>query len=279
MSPLRIALLLHRGDSFEHRGYFARGLVHAWRERGHEVVLVRGPAPPVDADVAVLHTDLTRVPEADLAAAARYPVCLNLGARDISKRRVSRQLVNPGDGYDGPVVIKTDLNCGGVPEERVAPGWRRLTRALPWWASGRIPPHRYPIYRSPADVPWPVRHSRRLVMERFLPERDGELFRLRTWLFLGDAERTWVSTSWRPIVKSDKLVRSEEGDPPPAELRAHRAELGLDYGKIDYAMVDGHPVLYDANRTPTAGPAHLADPPSDLARRMARGLESHLERR
>jgi hypothetical protein len=39
----------------------------------------------------------------------------------------------------------------------------------------------------------------------------------------------------------------------PDDLRRWRRELGFDFGKFDYAIVEGKTVLYDANRTPTAG--------------------------
>jgi hypothetical protein len=39
----------------------------------------------------------------------------------------------------------------------------------------------------------------------------------------------------------------------PDELREMRKSLGFDFGKFDYAIVDGRVVLYDANRTPAVG--------------------------
>jgi D-alanine-D-alanine ligase-like ATP-grasp enzyme len=61
--------------------------------------------------------------------------------------------------------------------------------------------------------------------------------------------------------------REEE---PPAELLALRRELGLEYGRIDYVIVDGRVVIYDVNKTPsykTRTPRLLA-----IARELAPGL-------
>ena len=39
----------------------------------------------------------------------------------------------------------------------------------------------------------------------------------------------------------------------PEELRQMRRDLDFDFGKFDYAIVNGRIVLYNANRTPTPG--------------------------
>ena len=39
----------------------------------------------------------------------------------------------------------------------------------------------------------------------------------------------------------------------PDELRNIRRDLGFDYGKFDYAIVNDRVVLYDVNRTPALG--------------------------
>jgi hypothetical protein len=51
--------------------------------------------------------------------------------------------------------------------------------------------------------------------------------------------------------------------------------LKFDYGKFDYTMVEGRPVLFDANRTPTFGdfPKERYMP---LAQSLARGIDSWL---
>lgn len=46
------------------------------------------------------------------------------------------------------------------------------------------------------------------------------------------------------------IIRREAVAEVPDDLRRLRQELGFDFGKFDYAIVDGRVVLYDANRTP-----------------------------
>jgi hypothetical protein len=69
-------------------------------------------------------------------------------------------------------------------------------------------------------------------------------------MFLGDREinrRTW---SPDPVVKLRGSRIETLSEPVPDELRAIRRELGFDYGKFDYGVVDGEVVLYDVNPTP-----------------------------
>ena len=51
-------------------------------------------------------------------------------------------------------------------------------------------------------------------------------------------------------------VMERTSEPVPDELRRIRQEMGFDYGKFDYGVVNGEVVLYDVNRTPGAS----ADP-------------------
>jgi hypothetical protein len=90
-------------------------------------------------------------------------------------------------------------------------------------------------------------------VERFLPERDGNFYCLRTWVFLGPAETNSLCWAKSPIVKSHNVVKREAVPEVPQELRDIRQALGFDFGKFDYAIVDGRVVLYDVNRTPTLG--------------------------
>ncbi len=90
---------------------------------------------------------------------------------------------------------------------------------------------------------------KRVVVERFRPERHGEKYVLREWYFLGDRDWTYCETSDDPIFtsgdKCPELMR-----PVPEELRKIRRELGIDYGKMDFAFAEnGEPVLYDVNKT------------------------------
>jgi hypothetical protein len=254
-----IAVIIHEraADLFK-TGYGLRGVAEAWRDQGRTVHVVRGPDAFVPADIAILHVDLTVVPGPYLALAARYPICVNGRVGDIGKRRVSAQLVARRDGYRGPVVVKTDRNCGGYPEARLEArrgpmAWlgRAAMNRLPARISGRIRSARYPIFASPDEVPAWMWRDGRLVVERFLPERRGGRFALRRWSFLGDRAFHTLTLSNSPIVKGGTMAGRETLGPPPDVLVAARLRLGFEYGKFDYGIVDGQVVLYDVNRTPS----------------------------
>jgi hypothetical protein len=187
----------------------------------------------------------------------------------------------PGDG-DGPVIVKTVKNHGGKPERALA-GRNVLGRArdalarrgwLPLAYADWLDPYAYPIFPNPASVPAGVYQNPALFVERFLPERKGELYGLRSWSFLGDrsvAERYWAR---EPIVKRRGAVAWEDVE-PPYDLQPVREEMGFDYGKFDYVVHDGRSVLLDVNRSPAFGHS-----PERLARQgalLAPGLESLLE--
>ena len=251
----RVVILRHARQRLDKPLYFLGAIAEVWRERGIEVLVMSGLAAPVEADLAILHIDLTRIPQPYLDAAARWPRVLNLRPHDISKRAISRHRVQPGDGYRGPVIIKTDANSAGEPEARLARSrswmrrrWHKLRKRLPG-VPGRQRLN-YRIFASPDEVPAPVWRDPRLVVEQFRAERDGEDYCLRTWSFLGDADTHSLSWSRDPVIKSRNVHRREPLGEVPAQLCAFRAERGFDFGKFDYAVSGGEVVLYDANRTP-----------------------------
>lgn len=278
----KVVILTHEAHPLESRRYFVRLLAEQWRARGIEVKELRGPDRFEDADVAVQHVNLTVVPDDYVSLARRYPVVVNDVVVDISKSVISGNLVGPGDGYAGPVIVKTDANFGGRPEEALhdAGGWAtrmrgKLLGRLPW-RSGRLTAttrtlKRYPIFPSLAAVPEAVFANPHLVVEKFLPEfRDG-CYWLRNYLFLGDRHVGGMSASREPIVKSSNAI-ARETIPVPDELRAMRARLGFDYGKFDYVVHDGRIVLLDANRTPTYRGAVPSERVASIARTLAEGI-------
>ena len=79
-----------------------------------------------------------------------------------------------------------------------------------------------------------------------------------------------------PIIKSHHIIEREEVDVPP-ELQAWRERLGFDYGKFDYVVRDGVPILIDANRTPGAPDGHRTNP--EIIRsmdRLATGIDDFI---
>lgn len=249
-----IVLITHVYDDFRNRQFLLGTLARYWIEAGHNVRVTAGLENWPHADIAVMHLDISVIPAAYCEASKRYPIVINGNATDIRKKRVSRNLVRPNDGWDGAVVVKTDLNYRGIPEVRAIEGFQRDGKPADL-ASGPVvsTTQPYPILDSVRDVPDAVWNNEGLVVERFLPEKDARGFWLRVWVFFGDRERCTRFCGPNPIVKSSEIIASEPA-PIPDELRAERERLGFDYGKFDFVVVDGKTILLDANRTPSAPP-------------------------
>ena len=77
-------------------------MTESWKQVGIEVVMLFGPDYFEPADVLIVHVDLTVVPGNYLAFSRRFPVVFNGCAKDISKRLVSKNLIDEDDPYRGP---------------------------------------------------------------------------------------------------------------------------------------------------------------------------------
>ncbi|HPD60482.1 MAG TPA: hypothetical protein PKV48_01810 [Thermodesulfobacteriota bacterium] len=279
--PSKIAVLVHSKDNFDAtcKPYLLRFLIEAWENVGIKVRVLRGIKHFEPADGLILHTDLTVVSDDYLAFGKQYPLIINGGVRDISKRIISSSLIGQKNSYGGAVIVKTNFNCGGKSERKKMSRRRPLyqalsglTRWLPWSWTGRLRPHNYPIFKSSRDVPRAAWRNPHLVVEKFLPEREGSYYCLRQWLFFGDREISLRCFSNRPIVKARNIIHREEGLPIPEALRILRTKLRFDYGKFDYALVNGETILYDANRTPTVAWTTPAARQASIVNELAQGL-------
>jgi hypothetical protein len=241
---------MHELENLGTRGFAIQLLIDEWKKTGNHVVLGLGTDALPDADLAILHVNLSLVPEIYAEAARVYPVVVNLGALDIRKRSVSRNILTKEDDWGGPVIVKTDENCGGVPEWIA---WRRrVDLGLPAGAEPK-PLIKYRLYRHKDRVPDFVWTEPRRIVERFLPETDGDSFYLRTWIFFGDRERCRRFTSKKPLIKGSDYLAFQDA-PVPEMLREERKRLGFDYGKFDFVIHAGQPVLLDVNKTPGIPP-------------------------
>lgn len=276
---MKLAVVIHRFDRFRDpppapgercRDYYLLGgILDRWAERGHAWELTT-PDDPIDADAAFLHVDGTVIAEEYSQFAARYGVVVNGRTTDISKRTISRNLVQPGSDWTGQVICKSNLNNSGQME------LLQNERAM---ASGHSPlhqvkpvSHKYAIFRSVADVPDAIWNEPQLVIEKFLPESNGDgSFTLRTYTFLGPRERCTRLIVPNNVSKASDILRHEVTE-VPAGLRLERERLGFDYGKFDFVMYDGVPVLLDANRTP-GNPRLLQDYVEQRAKNLAEGLD------
>lgn len=281
----RVLIVRHPADAFKQVNYVVHALTKLWRERGMVVESTCDIAQSVGPETIVIpHLDVTRTPDEYAAFFARCPVVLNRDVTDISKRSISSNLVQSPGEHDGAVIVKTDRNAGGQPERDklrrggiVARTGLRIAKRLPWSITGMLGPMQYHVYDHTSQVPWPVWRNRKLVVEKFLPERDGDQYCLRQYVFLGDREMNTIAYSPDPLVKSRNVTRREILPDVPAELREVRRQLGFDYGKFDYVMREGKAVLFDTNRTPTYNPNSKAGSPSEILQNLAKGIDTYIQ--
>lgn len=279
-----VLVLLHEHDRYpEHRKHLVWSMAEFWSSWGIQVRVARGcndPAAHEYADLVFPHVDLSVTPAPYREVLERRARVVNAGVYDISKRVISANLVSAQDDYQGPVVVKTNCNFGGLPERTQA---RRATRGTMRGAVlralRRITPRRtdlgrarsvdvgdYRVFQAKRDVPAGVFANEALVVERFLPEyRDG-LYYCRMYTFLGDHELHEELASPHPIVKGKNII-SKNPIAPNKDIAAMRRELGFDFGKFDYVVRDGQTILLDANRTPgvPSDPAKAREKASRLA--------------
>lgn len=281
----RVAIITHANDNFHNSTYLLRRLSLCWEGMGIEVQVHSDPGQaPLDVDLAFLHLDLTRVPEPYRTLISQYPRVINGRVLDISKSAFSRQILRRGEAYSGPVLVKTDNNFGGMPElqERYREGsaGSDLSIQRPWSRVEALT--EYPTFDSAAAVPSGVWRNPHLVVEKLLPERDEDgLFILRVWIFCGDHGIYYKCISEEPIIKSHNTIRREglEVSEIPPGLRQMREQLGFDYGKFDFGIVDGEVVLYDVNRTPGAPGDGKSSPEAEAnIRFLAEGITTFTDR-
>ncbi len=287
----RIAVLFHDRDR-NTETYIVDHLARCWREDGHEVVYLFGTGTHVPADLVLVHVNLSILPEEYLAFASRYPIVLNGEVRDIRKSVISDNLVDRQDSWVGPVIVKSDLNYGGAAERALKPSApdersrvRRAVRRVAARLAGRREVvdwtqyrfddwTKYRVFESVADVPVSLFERQDVVVERFLPERENGLFHVRVYQTLGDRWTCTRLASPDPVFKASTSVRAEAVEPSP-EVETWRKRFHLDYGKLDYLVHDGRPVLIDVNKT-TGASASMADAPLQaMRRRLAEGLYSY----
>jgi hypothetical protein len=263
----KILILIHENDkSFFTYPPFIVLLVKEWKDYGLNVEVLRGIKHFIDADVVIPHIDLTVIPDEYLHFLQRYPTVINRHVTDISKSKISSNIVKQNDPYIGPVIIKTDRNYGGLPEKRLLskssysllskfhmePLLFKLQRLGSWRRLDCLDPMNYPIFNSLRDVPIEVFDNKDLVVEKFIQESEGEYYCLRRWIFFGDKGVHVISRSKSKIIKPSNTSSIEEM-PIPKELYSIRKRLQFDYGKFDYLLHDNEVMLLDINKTLASG--------------------------
>jgi len=276
-----IAILTHLRQGLDPDYFLARCKRFFWETEGRRVLVHQGTSTPPPADVAILHVDLTVVPPDYLALAGRYERCVNAGVADIAKRKISRHLVGPDDGYDGAVVVKHNLNHGGAAERRlrIAEGGAlaRLREATLRWVPrawhGRAGDD-YQRFERKAQVPDWVWRRDDLVVERFFVQRVDEGYAINQWFFLGPRGVVSTLVGPQPLVKwTPTIGRMPLHHDVPEALWQRRRELGMDFGKLDFVVQDGEAVLLDANPTPHVGTTEVRERNRWICGVLAAGID------
>jgi hypothetical protein len=247
----------------EAREYTLKLLLPFLTEAGvHFRILDRAEPPPRDpADAAFLHIDLTDVPRAFTGLHTRYDRVINGHALTIRRTLYSTARVARDTTWQGPVIAKTVLNSGGYPElhyrknrslqSRLLHEWRRLS--TPHYKAQICPP--YAVYDAPDRVPDSVWRDERMIVERFLPGNLNLPVEKCRYSFMFDTELNLRSTYDDLLCHPAKVLSTELIADVPEPVRRVRRERRLDYGAIDYFMVDGAAIVVDANKTVCTTPA------------------------
>lgn len=268
-----VVIFMHRHDpDFAREHWSIRILISIWREMGLRVAVQRGPARLIRsrASVAVNHVSLTVTPPRYLRYLRRFPTVINGALTDTSKSRYC-EVLSPTAGYEGAVLVKTNLNYGGGSElhllrqSRMARGLqvlrtkfgKRAARPRSFWSDAvYLKSHDYPIFAHSSLVPVDAWNNPNLVIQKFQPEIDSAgLYRLRWWYVLGDRGFHGLVTAKHPVVKGTRVIsRQVTNQPTPPALERLRKAMHIDYGRVDYVMIDGEPLVFDINRTPISSP-------------------------
>lgn len=256
--------------------YLLSSLVSLWEQQGHRVDIAR--AYSEDADVCILHHDLTQLNADALPAPPPGAPLLNGRVLDISKRTISMLQVRPGDDWPGRVIIKTNLNHYGGPEYRsrlqsVLTKVRKRLAQVSWRGAQTLPHEFYPVLNTMNEVPDWVWESPDFVIEKFLPERTKDkLYSVRGYVFLGERGYAYRVFSRQPLVKLARMARIEYLDVVPDALLEIRRSMSFDFGKFDYVEHEGRVFLLDANKTPV----YRGDVTSPRMNLLASGIDSYL---
>jgi hypothetical protein len=264
--------------------YLVRQVAEHWGALGVRFVVTTSASHAPAGEMAWLHLDLSDVAAGYRELAARYPVVINGRALDIRKTATATHLVSRDDDWRGPVIVKTNRNYGGWADDwghawgpLRHPRLHRLLDRLPARATGRLDPRSYPIHASKASVPGWIWGDSRFVIQRFLAERQDGRYAIRRWFVFGDREFCYMAFGDDPIVMGDDHAEWAESQVPD-ELRTYRERIGLDYGKVDFGVVDGELVVYDVNPAVSADGPENSPVQAATAAALIPGLQYFLDR-
>lgn len=274
--PVDVTLIVHRYerrrmlnhvDSMQTGKYLVLTLLTELRRRG-EVgrVIVTDASGAAETPAAILHVNTTVIAPTYLSLAASFGLCLNRTVANISKNHISDLAADAS--WEGPVIVKSNLNYFGRPEQRL--NRTALNAGHPEPYPGLKIMDDYIVLPSVHDVAQEHLDDPGIVVQRFIPEPDDRGYALRHWIFCGDEGYCNRFVSPDPLVKGPNVI-DKTPVPVPEEVEQIRRELGFDYGKFDFVVHDGVSTLLDANRTPGPLPATGGDVESRVAM-LADGL-------
>lgn len=287
MNKYRIAILLHEMDTMETVEYsIIKFFAKYWQKDGHTVQFLFGIDEYVPADLIFVHVDLTVVPDSYLEFAQQYPIAINGKVKDVRKSTYSQLLLKADDQWEGPVIVKSDKNCAGTPElirgglmGRIR---KKIQKELGQLNLNPLTPNiltamDYQVYDHLNEVPKSYFYNSGLVIEKFIPEIDGDFYKIRMTSFLGDQYSTIILKGKHPILKGDTAEEITHKSDYHPDVEKWRKELHFDYGKFDYVVQDGKAILLDANKTVGCSSSLVDNNELDERRRdRARGLYSYL---
>ena len=245
---IRIGILIHKNQyKFLQCSYLINELMKHWGHKGYKICILKGTKHRPPLDLLINHVDLTTLPPEYCHLIKHYPNVVNGKILDISKRKVSKQLLNKNSDYQGSVIVKLNQNSSGIPEiaHSIPNGAILLRKEIHEVkkATNHI------VFPSIKSVPEKYLFNEKYVIEKYLPEMEGKMFYLRVCIFFGDNYVCAKVGSRSGVIKGQNVV-SRELVEAPKSLIATLKEMGFDYGKVDFGIHNGEIVIYDTNRTP-----------------------------
>ena len=227
---------------------------------------------PRKSNIAILHIDASIIPDNYLEYASTFPICINKNVADITKKMVSGATIAGNANWPGPFIVKSNLNYYGIPESRMNDYAKLANKPAPFPAA-RINME-YTIYNTYSEIPTSVFRDQDLTVEKFIPEVEDNCYAIRHWVFCGEKEHCNRYLSESKVIKGENVIKKTTSEIPDA-LRRRREELGFDYGKFDFVIHDGQPILFDSNKTPGL-PPNNGDETKRAINNLADGLDSLL---
>ena len=112
-----ILIIRHPGDNFDQIPYLIQLFAQRWQEQDIPVeIRCDLDAVPSKDVVVISHLDVTHTPALSQRFFEKCAIVVNRNITDISKRKISRNLITSAKDYDGPVIVKTNRNAGGEPQ-------------------------------------------------------------------------------------------------------------------------------------------------------------------